>query len=103
MMPHLALEPGQQRIAGVPIPTLTPTMQVDTRLLLSEMQNILHLAQQRELLLTGKRKLEDAAKSDVATAATGRKIIEMPSSKKAKSHHFPSLEQSQEPLELLTH
>jgi len=27
----------------------------------------------------------------------------MPSSKKAKSHHFPSLEQSQEPLELLTH
>lgn len=54
-LPHLALRPVQPRVAGVPVPTLSPTTRVDTMSLLVEMNNLLRFAQlQKEA--TSKRK-----------------------------------------------
>ena len=85
-MPHLALSPGQPQLAGVPIPTLSPTMNVDTQLLLAEMHKILQYAarqQEASFQLAGKRKREDiSTQHSVAPREAVAQILEKQQQKK---------------------
>jgi len=97
VMPHLALSPGQNRLAGVPVPTLSTSMRVDTPLLLAEMQNILQFAGQPDQMLLKRKRVEEEQKKasedenqlfcDRKETHSNNLCAFMPAQKKVKPFH----------------